>query len=683
MKFLVTYLFNWNTKKQICFLSLFFLIAINFKGRAQADEFIFENASVGLNSADIKLLKEGRVKFLQTQYAEALVLFETISDKNQVYLNYLKGICYSHDADNKQQALILIQALKEKESEINGYHFNLAYAYVKNDSIQAAISTYKKALVIEENKGLKNDVLINEINLSLQHCYNILDLKEKKSFVTIESLGAPINTKADEYCPLIPSNGELMIYTYRGPKAKGGKQKVKGSKIRNIDDVELFFEDVFISKKLNDTLWSEPEGINTINSNSHDAAVSLNSDGSELFIYRNRGDGKGDLYLSELEGTTWSKPILQLRLNSPEWDGSACFIPNEDKIIFSSERKGGFGGKDLYSAERVKNNMWANIKNLGPEINSKFDEDAPFVTSDGRILFFASNNKNSFGGYDIFRCDLINGDWQSPYNLGSPINTTNDDNYFTVAGDGKVAYYSSYKKGGDGGQDIYKVEPGIPGRPVTLLQVEGLVSLNGKPIAAEVEIKSVLNNKGVRFKINANSVTGKFLSNLAAGDEYELLVSIDQFAPQLIKLSTMNVDSFVVLSVFAEFNSPAYVTTLEAKDKTPEEKSLTEKAFDANSFSKSSGDIKIENLKFTVQIAAFKFSENFNYNGIVGMPKIIRKIDKDGVSRFTMGSFDTYNDALALLRDVQKSKIKDAFITAVYKGERRLLNDLVQSKIIK
>jgi tetratricopeptide (TPR) repeat protein len=683
MKFLVPNLLNWNTKKQIGFLMLFFLIAITFKGHAQADEFIFENASVGLNSADIKLLKEGRVKFLQTQYADALVLFETISNKNQLYLNYLKGICYSHDADNKQQALILIQALKEKESEINGYDFNLAFAYVKNDSIEAAIITYKKALVIEENKGLKNDGLISEINLCLQHCYNILDLKEKKSFVTIQSLGAPINTKADEYCPLIPSNGELMIYTYRGPRAKGGKQKVKGSKIRNIDDVELFFEDVFISKKLNDTLWSEPEGINTINSNSHDAAVSLNSDGSELFIYRNRGEGKGDLYLSELEGTTWSKPILQVRLNSPEWDGSACFIPNEDKIIFSSERKGGFGGKDLYSAERLNNNMWANIKNLGPEINSKFDEDAPFVTSDGRILFFASNNKNSFGGYDIFRCDLINGDWQSPYNLGSPINTTNDDNYFTVAGDGKVAYYSSYKKGGDGGQDIYKVEPGIPGRPLTLLQVEGLVSLNGKPIAAEVEIKSVLNNKGVRFKIKANSVTGKFLSNLAAGDEYELLVSIDQFAPQLIKLSTMNVDSFVVLSVFAEFNSPAYETTLEAKDKTPEEKSLTEKTFDVNSFSNSSGDIKIENLKFTVQIAAFKFSENFNYNGIVGMPKIIRKIDKDGVSRFTMGSFDTYNQALALLRNLQKSKIKDAFITAVFEGERRLLSDLAQSKIIK
>lgn len=652
-----------------------------FRSQAQVDEFLFESASVGLNSTDLKFLKEGKIKFRQSQFAESLILFEQIQEKNQLYLNYLIGICYSHDVENKQKALSYILPLKDRD--INGFYFNLAYAYMKNDSIQAAIENYQKALSIEQNKGLINEQLLNEINLSIQHCQNILNLKEKKSFVTITSIGPPINTIADEYGPLIPSNGELMIYTYRGPKAKGGKQKVKGSKIRNIDDVELYFEDIFISEKINDTLWNEPKGIANINTNSHDAAVSLNADATELFVYRNRGEGKGDLYLSELQGETWSKPTLQLRLNSPEWDGSACFIPNEDKIIFSSERKGGYGGKDLYSAERVKDNMWTNIKNLGPEINTKYDEDAPFVTSDGRILFFASNNKNSIGGYDVFRCDWINGDWQSPYNLGPPINTTDDDNYFTVTGDGKTAYYSSHKKGGDGGQDIYKVEPGIPGRPVTLLQVEGLVTLNGKPAGAEVEIKSVLNNKGVRFKISANSVSGKFLSNLAAGDEYELLVSIKDFPPQKIQLSTMGIDSFVVLSVFAEFNSPVYASGLDAKNKSKQEQMLTENNFDLNSFAKASGNLKTDELKYTVQIAAFRFSENFNYNGIVGMPKIIRQIDKEGISRFTMGYFDTYNQALELLNQVKKNNLNDAFITAIYKGERRLLTDLVSSNIIK
>lgn len=651
--------------------------------KAQTDEILFENAAISLNAADLKLLKEGRIKFLQAQYPEALELFETISHKDQLYLNYLKGLCFSHIPNEEQKALPLLRALSDKENEIKGFNFNLAYALVKNDSIGQAVDYFKKAKAIEEKKGLKNDRFVNEIDLSLQHCYNILDLKEKKSFVRITNLGPPINTKAEEYCPLIPSNGEIMIYTYRGPNAKGGKQTVKGSKLRNIDDIELYYEDIFISKRINDTLWSEPHGIQELNTTTHDAAVSLNADATELFIYRNRGEGKGDLYLSQLKGSKWSVPVLQLKLNSPEWDGSACFIPNEDKIIFSSERKGGYGGKDLYSAERVKDNMWANITNLGPLINSKYDEDAPFVTSDGRILFFSSNNKSSLGGYDVFRSDFLNGDWQSPYNLGPPINTTNDDNYFIVRADGKVAYYSSHKKGGDGGQDIYQVEPGIPGKPVILLQVEGLVTVNGKPAGAEIEIRSRLNNKNDRFKITANKISGKFLSNLAAGDEYDLLVSVDQFAPKTIHLSTTNVDSFLVMNVFAEFNTSVYEAYQDNKDKTLEEITRMNNDFDKNSFALVQGNTQVNNLKYTVQIAAYRFSENFNYNGTVGLPKIIRHTDKDGVSRFTMGSFYTYNEALELLRQLQQNKIPDAFITAIYNGERKLLYQLVEEKIIR
>ncbi|WP_317899956.1 hypothetical protein [Aurantibacillus circumpalustris] len=670
-----------SSKKTLFILSFFLIFITGING--QADEFLFESASTGLNSDDLKLLKEGKIKFLQTQYIEALDLFETISDKNQIYLNYIKGICYSHEPESREKSLVFLTALRDKQSEINGYNYNLAYAFVKNENIDSAIFYFNKALEIEQNKGLKNDRYLNELNMSLQHCQNILDLKEKKSFVRISNLGMPINTKFNEYCPLISSNGEIMIYTYRGPGSKGGKQKVKGSKIRNIDDIELYYEDIFITRKLNDTLWSTPTGIGELNTNTHDAAVSLNADATELFVYRNRGEGKGDLYLSELNGDKWTKPTLQIKLNSPEWDGSACFIPNEEKIIFASERKGGYGGKDLYYAERIKDNMWANITNLGPEINSKYDEDAPFVTSDSRILFFSSNNKNSLGGYDIFRSDFINGDWQSPYNLGQPINTTNDDNYFTVAADGKTAYYSSQKKGGDGGQDVYKVEPGIPGKPVTLLQVEGLVTLNGKPTEAEIEIRSTLNNKNVRFKINSNKITGKFLSNLASGDEYDLIVTLDVFNPKIIRLSTINVDSFIVLNVFAEFNSSAYETAFETKNTTPEEINRTVNDFDKNSFALSMGNVVTDNLKYSVQVAAFLFSENFNYNGIVGLPKIIRHLDKDGVTRFTMGSFTTYNDALELLHIVQQNKISDAFITANYKGERKLLYQLVEEKVIK
>jgi tetratricopeptide (TPR) repeat protein len=659
----------------------FILLLIPFNSWCQADAFLLENAGVGLKNYDQKLYNEGKARFQQEKYAEALTSFEAITVKDQPFLNYLKGICYSHTPENKHKALSIFKSLREKAPEINGYHFNLAYAYVKNDSMAAAISNYRKALEIELKRKSVNKPLVNEINLSIQHCQNLIDLKEKKNFVTITNIGPPVNTRADEYCPLIPSDGSMLVYTYRGPDAKGGKQKIKGSKLRNIEDVELFFEDIFYATRINDTTWSEPSGINNLNTGTHDAAVSLNADGTELFIYRNKGEGKGDLYLSKLSGNNWTKPVYQLKLNSPEWDGSACFIPNQDKIIFASERKGGFGGKDLYYAERIKDDMWGEIKNLGPEINSRYDEDAPFITSDGKILFFASNNRNSIGGYDIFRCDLVNKEWQAPYNLGPPINTTDDDNYFTVQANGKVAYYSSYRKAGDGGQDIYRVEPGIPGKPVTLLQVDGLVTVDGKPSPGTVNIRSV-NKKEIDFDIRANKVSGRFLTNLPAADDYELRIAVDKFPPQVLQLNTLNIDSFVVLNVFAEFNSAGYENTVEKNQAAEAENQKADHSFDKSTFSKSFGDTVISDLTYRVQIAALKFAKNFNYNSIVGMPRIIKQTDKDNVNRFTMGDFATYNEAQQLLREVQKNA-KDAFITAVYQGERKLLSQLVDEKILK
>lgn len=662
--------------------TLFFLFMLAGKSNAQADQFVFENAAVGLKTTDLKLLKDAQIKFDQELYNEALVLFESISDKNQLYVNYLKGICYARDVDSKEKALAPIYALNDTVNAVKGYYFNLAYALARNDSMNKAIQYYEKALAIEEKKLIKNTLLIGEINLRIENCKNLINLKDLKNFVKVRSIGKPINSGADEYGPLIPSNEAMMIYTYRGPNSKGGKQKVKGSKIKNIDNVELYYEDVFCSKKINDTLWSEPKGVDNLNTNTHDAAVSLSPDGTELFIYRNVGKGNGDLYLSTLQGDNWSKPVIQLKLNSNEWDGSACFIPNEDKIIFSSERKGGFGGKDLYYAERIKENFWGNIKNLGPEINTKYDEDAPFITSDGEILFYASNNKNSIGGYDIFRCDLIGTELQSPYNVGAPINTDNDDKYFTVRADGKVAYYSSYKRGGDGGQDIYAVEPGIPGKPVQLLQIEGLITVDGRPSFASIDIKSVLHDKHLKFRVYSNKSTGSFLSNLPPGDEYELTVTVEPFTPKVIKLNTTKIDSFVVLNVYAEFNSDAYDHNVLKRNPFVKDSTLSNTSFDANSFSREMGDVKKPDLFYKVQIGAYLFPENFNYNNIMGFPKIIRQTDKDYITRFTMGNFKSYNEAMVLLNKVHANNLKGAFITAVYQGERKLLYQLLEEKII-
>ncbi|MBL7912994.1 MAG: PD40 domain-containing protein [Bacteroidia bacterium] len=670
-------------KKKI-FLFLF-IVSIN-AFVAQVNAFVFENAKFGLNPPDLLRLEKAKVKFEQNLYLEALPIFDSIHDnnKNQPYINYLLGICYSYDVDNCFKAIGYILSLRNDAYTIEGYNYNLGFAFEKNDSIDPALENYKKALSIEEKKTIKQTKLIRDINFRIARCEKINENKFKENNVSVKNLGKPINTGSSEYCPLIPSDERFMIFTYRGPLSKGGKQVVKGDKISNTEDVELFYEDIFISKKINDTAWSAPVPIDNLNTNLHDAAVSVNFDGTQMFIYKNTGGGNGDLYMSRLIGNKWSNPIYQVGINTRSWEGSACFIPNKNKIIFASEKPDGLGKRDLYEAEKLKDNNWGNIKNLGPVINTKYDEDAPFVTADGKTLFFSSNNGNSIGGYDVFRSDLKKGKWQKPYNLGKPINTKDEDKFYTVRGDGKKAYYSSFKQGGKGQQDIYIVEPGMPGKPISLLQVDGLVMIDGKPVQADIEITSILKNRKFKTNMNSNALNGNFLANLPVDDEYEIVIKVDQFPQQVVELNTVGIDSFMVINVYADFTSPEYDKKISELNLSIDEKNkkLFDK-FDKKSYAGKFGDNKVDGLFYKVQIGAYKLYENFNYNNVIGMPKIIRQTDDDYITRFSMGNFETFNEAQALLEKVLVNNLKDAFIYSVYKGEKKFLHQLLEEKIVK
>lgn len=663
--------------------ALILFICLGISTSAQVNSTLYDHLTSTLKDSDLVYFDKGKTKFQQESYLEAIPFFERVLQNNSQVpeLNYITGICYSYNVNETHKALEYIYKAGNEASKIDGYYFNLAYALEKNDSISNAIEKYKMALSAEEKKG--NKPLINEINYRLGRCKKINEYKTKQNLVRISNISKPVNTDASEYCPLISSNESIMIFTYRGPKSKGGKQKLKAMKSGgDVGNVEIFYEDIFMSRKINDSTWSEPESVDNLNTILHDAAVALSADGTKLFIYRNNGAGKGDLYLSTLTNSVFSKPVYQAGLNSHEWDGSACFVPYQDKVIFASERKGGLGGKDLYIAEKIKPNTWGNIKNLGPTINTKYDEDAPFITTDGKILFFSSNNHNSIGAYDVFRSDLKNNDWQTPYNLGPPINTKNDDKFFIVRGDGKVGYYSTYKQGGKGDHDIYRIEPGVPGMPIELLEVNGFVNIDGKPAAATIEINSVLKHNQFSTKATSNKSTGNFVTNLPAGDKYEVIVKADKFPQQVIELSTVGIDSFIVLNVFVDFNSADYDKKLEELEKKAgtDEKS----SFDKAAFEGKYGALKKEGLTYKVQIGAYKFFENFNYNNILGFPKIIRQTDNDYITRFVMGNYETYNDALELLTKIKDSgALKDSFILGYYKGEKKYLYQLLSEKIVE
>ncbi len=282
------------------------------------------------------------------------------------------------------------------------------------------------------------------------------------------------------------------------------------------------------------------------------------------------------------------------------------------------------------------------------------------------------------------RSDFKNGAWSPPYNLGKPINTDNDDKFFIVTSDGKKGYYSTFQKGGKGEQDIYSIEPGIPGKPIALVQVTGTVTVNGKASDASIEIRSIINSKFKSQKINSNPTTGKFLIDLPAGDQYQLIFSNPKFATQTKTVHTVGIDSFIQINVIADFYDAVTAKGLQSKsDSLIAGNAALHDGFSHDEFNVKYGNTAVEGLTYQIQVGAFKFQENFNYTFILGYGKIQKNKYEDGITRFTLGNYPKFNEAWKHLSLIHNEGVKDAFIIAVYKGKKYYLAELAKSGILK
>jgi hypothetical protein len=596
--------------------------------------------------------------------------------KSNIYISYLLGSCSVYDSKYQALAEPLIKAAETIKSKLPDYDYFLGKAYLVNDKFNDAVLQFEKYKLNPLNKDTKI-----EVDHQIAICKSAIAMENKSAVAKITNIGPPINTSGAEYTPLFPSNESFMVFTYRGEKSMGGKQILP-----NRIDMKngVYFEDVMIAQKDQNGNWTEPQPINAINTNGHDAVVHISHDGQRLFTYRNVGVGSGDIYVSKLDGLNWGAPEKVKGINSNFWEGSVCLSPDEKNIYFSSDRQGGMGGRDIYVAQLLADGSWGNVKNLGPEINTSFDEDAPFIHSDGKTLFFASTGHNTIGGYDIFKSELKQGKWSVPYNVGKPVNTMQDDKFYIVSSDGERGYYSTEKKDGKGLQDIYMVEPGLFGKPTSLIMISGNVKYDNAPVKADIFVRSKLNRKDFSGTFNSNSITGGYLVNLPAGNEYEIVYKY--LNTTLTKdISTATIDSFAKIEIDAELFSHEYLRLNFAKIDSSAFKpdDLRPIGLTYEDLLAKYGNTVIDSLNYTVQIGAYRILENFNYSKLIGLPKALRRTFPDNITRFTLGSYTTLNETNAILSKAKKNGIKDAFIIAVYKGEKYYFEELLNQGILK
>ncbi|MEO6304440.1 MAG: hypothetical protein ABIP51_14840 [Bacteroidia bacterium] len=338
-----------------------------------------------------------------------------------------------------------LKYLEISKAKVPESHFYLGKIYQLSGQSRRALEEFYYFKSVNTEETIEN----SEANAWIKVCESAIKEEGKKNNSLIKNVGSDINSQYPDYVPLVWNVDGSLIFTSRRPDSKGGLK----------DPYGRFYEDIYIAKK-ETTGWGKPHSIgDEINTSNHDACVALSSSGNELIIYRtDEKQTGGDFYICSYDGTKWNTPQkMGPEINSEFLEASACFSQDEDQIIFSSNRPGGYGGKDLYKIRKFMNGQYSLPRNLGPQINTSSDEDAPFLDKNN-ILYFSSKGHNSVGEYDIFSSepDEETQSWKEPTNMGMPINSTNDDIYFVKLEDQQSALFTSRREGGYGDADIYR-----------------------------------------------------------------------------------------------------------------------------------------------------------------------------------------------------------------------------------
>ena len=325
------------------------------------------------------------------------------------------------------------------------------------------------------------------------------------------NLGDSINSPDAEYFPSLPIDQKTLVFT------------------RNIGGHN---EDFFISQLRSDSTWSRARNMGPpINTSYNEGAETISQDG-RLLIYTicNRPDGMGscDIYYSVRQPDgAWDAPRnIGPPINSPYWDTQPCLSPDNRDLYFVSNRPGGYGGSDIYVSHLQPNGRWGPAINLGPRINTARDESSPFIHADNQTLYFASDGWPGLGGVDLYysRKSPDSG-WETPHNLGYPINTIDHDGSIFVCADGKTAYFASDRSDSRGQLDIYRFDLYLSARPIRTLYVQGAVfnARTHTPLEAQLELQDL--NSGRTLDTLHSDPDGSFLVTLPVGRYYGLQVS--------------------------------------------------------------------------------------------------------------------------------------------------------------
>ncbi len=475
-----------------------------------------------------KLISDADKYFQIRNYEKALPLYldalEGGADDAMTYYRTAVSYEQSPQVDQKIKSIPFFEkAIAKGNDRLPGkVLFDLGNVYHLNEQVDKAIELY------EQYKGtLKNDRRsLNEVERAIEIAGNARVLMSSPRDIEIFNFGTVVNSEYTEYNPVVSADESVMAFTALRPNT--GKTRSN----------EEFIEEVYISYNTSGN-WTQPDRVEIV-SDYNVGTAGLSADGQRMMVFIGGAQGMGNLYSIRKSGAEWSTPTsLGNRINSRYLETTASMTPDGKIIYFASNRPDGYGGLDIYMAEMQESGEWGPAINLGPKVNTKYNEDAPFIHPDQWTLFFTSDGHNTMGGRDIFVTRLFNEEWTSPENMGYPINTTANDNYFNLTADGRKGYFSSDRKGGQGGQDIYSIEMPEEEANIPLTMVKGRI-LDGetmKALPTTIYIIDKESGQKLDFVYQPDPATGNYLIILPPAKNYDMIIESEGFLPYTLNIN--------------------------------------------------------------------------------------------------------------------------------------------------
>lgn len=393
--------------------------------------------------------------------------------------------------------------------------YHLATCYHLNEDIDKAKDAYIR--FIEESRGKSE--LIEMAELGLKQCEVAKREIATPRSAIVQNVGTGVNTEGPEYSPVVSLDGASLYFTGRRGWDDGSTDDLR-SPMNN-----QFPEDIFVSYVDFDNQWTDPQRLQFCEFDLNEATISVSADERMVYVYKD-ATGGGDIYTSEFDENRFKEitPIDASDVNSNNWETHITMTPDGENLYFVSDRPGGYGGRDIYRIVRLPNGEWSKAQNMGPIINTPYDEDAPFIAVNNKTLYFASNGPNSMGGFDIFLSMRDeNNEWSAPVTMGYPINSTGDDIYYTTTIDGLKGYLSSFRKGGYGEKDIYEILNDYLGnKPISSIKGTFVTNDGEIPENLEVFLKCLNCESKEQKEINPRVKRGTYFAALQRCKDYEL-----------------------------------------------------------------------------------------------------------------------------------------------------------------